>query len=111
MSHSEDVVRRVAVALGALQIDGPYVGTDQHMALQYYNEALSGLRGLLGSTGMQSIDVALTTCILLSCFEVFRRDYAAAQIHYTSGQETFNYGEEPRPTQQSIIPTSHAPKQ
>lgn len=36
---------------------------------------------------MQSIDVALTTCILLSCFEVFRKDYAAAQIHYTSGLE------------------------
>ncbi|OJJ81706.1 Zn(II)2Cys6 transcription factor [Aspergillus glaucus CBS 516.65] len=87
MSHSEGVVKRVAVALGALQMDGSYAGTDQRMALQYYNEALSGLRGLLGSTGMRSIDVALTTCILISCFEVFRRDYTAAQMHYTSGLE------------------------
>lgn len=84
MSHSEGVVKRVAVALGALQMNG---GSDQRVALQYYNEALSGLRGLLGSTGMRSIDVALTACILLSCFEVFRRDYAAAQMHYTSGLE------------------------
>lgn len=86
MSHSEGVVRRVAVALGALQMDSSS-GTNRQVALQYYNEALSGLRGLLDSTGMRSIDVALITCILLSCFEVFRKDYAAAQMHYTSGLE------------------------
>lgn len=56
-------------------------------ALQYYNEALSGLGELLGSNGMQSIDIALTTSILLSCFQVFRRDYAAVQMHYTSSLE------------------------
>lgn len=113
MSHSEGVVRRVAVALGALQMDDSS-GTDQRVALQYYNEALSGLRELLGSTGMRSIDVALTTCILLSCFEVFRRDYAAAQMHYTSGLEilklwrgtkTYSTVDYPYPSRsQAVIP-------
>lgn len=98
MSHSETVVRRAAVALGALQMeeydDGSQIACYGYgkasaerpgLALRYYSEALSGLRGLLGEAGLRSIDVALTACILLSCIEVCRRDYEAAQVHYTSG--------------------------
>ena len=93
MSHGETVVRRAAVALGALQMeDGSnrlaYAMGDHQsprLALQYYGEAVSGLRDLLSDTGLRSIDVALTACILLACFEVFRKDYEAAQMHYTSG--------------------------
>lgn len=93
MSHGETVVRRAAVALGALQMeDGSnrlaYAMGDHQspkLALQYYGEAVSGLRDLLSDTGLRSIDVALTACILLACFEVFRKDYEAAQMHYSSG--------------------------
>lgn len=97
MSHSETVVRRAAIALGALQMetydDGSQVACYGYgkacerpgLALRYYSEALSGLRCLLGETKLRSIDVALTACILLSCFEIFRKDYKAAQVHYTSG--------------------------
>ena len=92
MSHGETVVRRAAVALGSLQMeDGSnrlaYAMGDQppKLALQYYGEAVSGLRVLLSDSGLRSIDVGLTACILLACFEVFRKDYEAAQMHYTSG--------------------------
>ncbi|KAE8148343.1 hypothetical protein BDV25DRAFT_168531 [Aspergillus avenaceus] len=80
MAHSEGVVRRAAVALGALHVDGR-----TEYALQYYGEALTGLRGLLAKSDFQSIDASLTACLLLTCFEVLRKDYEAAKLHYACG--------------------------
>lgn len=85
MAHSELAPRRAVIALGALHSDG----VNSPHVLRYYGEALTTLRQLLtqsdSPTGMVSIDVCLATCLLLSIFEVARRDYDAAQIHYTQG--------------------------
>lgn len=85
MAHSELAPRRAVIALGALHSDG----VDSPHVLRYYGEALTTLRQLLtqsdSPTGMVSIDVCLATCLLLSIFEVARKDYDAAQIHYTRG--------------------------
>ncbi|KAL2867233.1 Zn(II)2Cys6 transcription factor [Aspergillus lucknowensis] len=85
MVHSEPPARRAAIALGALHVEGascPHV-------LRYYGEALTTLRRLLNQseTSLDSIDVCLTTCLLLSCFEIARKDYTAANIHYSRGLE------------------------
>ncbi|KAL2825544.1 hypothetical protein BJY01DRAFT_154799 [Aspergillus pseudoustus] len=88
MAHSEPAARRAAIALGALHAEGS--ATDP--ALRCYGEALATLRGLLvesgsGSVSATNVDVCLTTCLLLSCFEIARKDYVAARIHYARGLE------------------------
>ncbi|KAF7596047.1 hypothetical protein BBP40_003827 [Aspergillus hancockii] len=87
MAHSESVVRRAAVALGALHVDGlPQVQSGENQyALQHYGEALSGLRRLLGEGSLRSMDACLTTCFLLSRFEVLRQNYDAAKMHRSNG--------------------------
>ncbi|KAL3451591.1 hypothetical protein BJX65DRAFT_304181 [Aspergillus insuetus] len=90
MVHSEPAVRRAAIALGGLHTEG-YSSTQ---ALQLYGEALGTLRNALlesGSGSVPNVDVCLTTCLLLSCFEIARKDYTAAQVHYARGLEILKH--------------------
>ncbi|KAL4876496.1 hypothetical protein BJY04DRAFT_210537 [Aspergillus karnatakaensis] len=82
MAHSEPATRRAIIALGALHSDGP---SSRHV-LRYYGEALTALRHLLCQPDSWAcVDVCLTTCLLLSIFDIARKEYTAAQIHYTKG--------------------------
>ncbi|KAL4790661.1 hypothetical protein BDV19DRAFT_371846 [Aspergillus venezuelensis] len=81
MAHSELATRRAVIALGAVHAEGPHSAN----AARYYGQALNMLRHLLGSPKGVSMDVYLATCLLLSIFEFARKDYAAAQMHYSRG--------------------------
>ncbi|KAL2811719.1 hypothetical protein BJX63DRAFT_273679 [Aspergillus granulosus] len=82
MVHSEPAARRAAIALGALHVEGAAT----EFTLRCYGEALATLRSHITNPGtVLNIDVCLTTCLLLSCFEIARKDYPAAQIHYAGG--------------------------
>ncbi|PKY04962.1 hypothetical protein P168DRAFT_318002 [Aspergillus campestris IBT 28561] len=91
MTHEDAVVRRAAIALGALHIEG---AARRHpggafYALQYYGQSMSGLRHQLGRGKLMpdEADVCLTTCLLLTCFEVVRQEFQSAQMHYESGMK------------------------
>ncbi|KAL3457424.1 hypothetical protein BJX64DRAFT_293200 [Aspergillus heterothallicus] len=85
MVHSEPTARRAAIALGAIHLEGEATAT----ALRCYGDALTALRGVLAEEGSAAanVDVCLTSCLLLSCFEIARKDYSAARIHYARGLE------------------------
>ncbi|KAL3490509.1 hypothetical protein BJX62DRAFT_238145 [Aspergillus germanicus] len=92
MVHSEPAARQAAIALGALHVEG----SSSRQALQLYGEALATLRSALLEPGSRSgsvpnVDVCLTACLLLSCFEIARKDYTAAQVHYARGLEILKH--------------------
>ncbi|KAL2784919.1 hypothetical protein BJX66DRAFT_74722 [Aspergillus keveii] len=90
MAHSEPAARQAAIALGALHVEG----SSSTQALTLYGEALATLRSALlesGSGSVPNVDVCLTTCLLLSCFEIARKDYAAAQVHYARGLDILKH--------------------
>ncbi|KAL2847342.1 hypothetical protein BJX68DRAFT_268209 [Aspergillus pseudodeflectus] len=84
MVHTEPAARQAAIALGALHLEG----LSSTHALRLYGGALAALRSALLGSGSESVpnmDACLTTCLLLSCFEIAREDCTAAQIHYKQG--------------------------
>jgi hypothetical protein len=103
MVHSEPAARQAAIALGALHVEG----SSSTQALQLYGEALATLRSALLESGLGSVpnvDVCLTTCLLLSCFEIARKDYTAAQVHYERGLEILkHHSQNPGPRTQDHI--------
>ncbi|KAJ0414586.1 hypothetical protein BJY00DRAFT_318670 [Aspergillus carlsbadensis] len=107
MVHSEPAARRAAIALGALHVEG----SSSTQALQSYGEALATLRSALlepdsGLGSVSNVDVCLTTCLLLSCFEIARKDYTAAQLHYARGLEILKHCSNPYMRSQEQQPST-----
>lgn len=54
-------------------------------ALMHYNKSISQLQGHFQSRNHQSVQIALTACILFTCIELMRGTYSAANIHIDHG--------------------------
>lgn len=102
-SSTEPAVFHATVALAATQRsqelhrsmrntwDVRFLDCDSEMkkwdrfALMNYNKAISQLQGHFRSRNHQSVQIALTACILFTCIELMRGTYSAANIHIDHG--------------------------
>ncbi|CRG90063.1 Autophagy-related protein 2 [Talaromyces islandicus] len=103
ISSTEPAVFHATIALAATQRsqelhssmrnewDVKFLDCDSEMdkwdrfALMNYNKAISQLQDHFRSRNHQSVQIALTTCILFTCIELMRGTYSAANIHIDHG--------------------------
>ena len=91
--HVEPAVRHAVLALSSLhqlseaRRDDPSVAlSHQRYADQHYYQALGAAQSLLQSSGAEDIDRVLITCLVFTCYENVRGNYAASQLHTSSGR-------------------------
>lgn len=90
--HVEPAVRHAVLALSSLhqlseaRQDADVALRHQRYADQHYNQALSAAQSLLQCSGPEDIDRVLITCLVFTCYENVRGNYAASHVHTGSGR-------------------------
>jgi hypothetical protein len=90
--HVEPAVRHAVLALSSLhQIsearrDPSVALRHQRYADQHYYQALGAAQSLMQSSGAEDIDRVLIACLVFTCYENVRGNYAASQLHTSSGR-------------------------
>lgn len=90
--HSEPTVKHAVLALSSLhqlsetREDANDALRHQRYADQHYQQALSAAQSLLRSSTPEDIDRILIACLVFTCYENVRGDYAASQVHTGSGR-------------------------
>jgi hypothetical protein len=103
ISSTEPAVFHATIALAATQRsqelhttmrnewDSKFIDCDSEMkkwdrfALMHYNKSIAQLQGHFQSRNHQSVQIALTACILFTCIELMRGTYSTANIHIDHG--------------------------
>ena len=94
MAASEPTIRHAVVAIGSLHerfetgdssiLRSSLDKLEGGFALQQYLQAIGRLIGPLSKQSQQSLDVALTACVLFTCFDVRRASlFACSSLTYT----------------------------
>ncbi|KAI9707845.1 MAG: hypothetical protein M1820_004451 [Bogoriella megaspora] len=93
--NHQPAIRHAAIALGALherfEAEDPLILRSNQdkleggFALQQYVAAIGKLVDPVFKQGQQALDVALTACILFTCFETLRGHHGSAMGHIASG--------------------------
>ena len=68
----------------------------QEIAFRQYQKALASLHARLQKQDMQSMQVALITCVLLVCFDLISNRYKSALMHLRSGLGILDYSQKQR---------------
>jgi hypothetical protein len=90
--HIEPAVKHAVLALSSLhqlseaRRDPGVALRHQRYADQHYQQALGAAQSLLRCSGPEDIDRVLVTCLVFTCFENVRGNYAASQLHTGSGR-------------------------
>lgn len=90
--HIEPAVKHAVLALSSLhQLSEARHDTNlalrhQRYANQQYQHALSAAQNLLQSSTPENIDRVLVACLVFTCYENVRGNYAAGQMHTGSGR-------------------------
>ena len=90
--HVEPAVRHAVLALSSLhqlseaRRDPNLALRHQRYADQHYHQALGAAQSLLQSSGAEDIDRVLIACLVFTCYENVRGNYAASQLHTGSGR-------------------------
>ena len=90
--HVEPAVRHAVLALSSLhqlseaRQDPNVALRHQRYADKHYQQALSAAQSLLQCSGPEDIDRVLITCLVFTCYENVRGNYAASQLHTGSGR-------------------------
>lgn len=95
VAHHEPAIRNAVIALSSLHERWMAGGSLADLSLEletatkYYGKAI---RLVLGSDFLrndQAVDVALSTCILFTCYDILRGHYQSALSHVRSGVNLF----------------------
>lgn len=88
----EAPIRHATAALGQIHVE--FIATSKHCAfkpscrtMQVYGKAIRSLRNYLSTSPQPNRSMVLICCVVLSCFELVRREQRAAIGHLDSGLE------------------------
>ncbi|KAI9846842.1 MAG: hypothetical protein M1838_001117 [Thelocarpon superellum] len=91
-THHDPIIRHAVLAVGAsherFEMLGPGPGADHDpgaFALEHYNKSIRGLSRAMSGRGKMAADVALTSCVLFTCFETLQDRYGSAIVHMKGG--------------------------
>lgn len=90
--HIEPAVKHAVLALSSIhqlseaRHDANIALRHQRYANQHYQHALSAAQSLLQSSTPENIDRVLVACLVFTCYENVRGNYAASQMHTGSGR-------------------------